>query len=167
MTITNINATILLFTLALISGSSIAGNWGALNIIEEKPLEELWLNPGFYSYHFETDKNFDNNNLGLGAEYRYSTINSVTIGRFHNSDRQISSYAAWYWQPLELDTIRLGGLIGLIDGYPKAFNGYWFPMLLPVASYEYKNLGINLTVVPTYQDVVHGSISLQLKLRIH
>jgi hypothetical protein len=40
-------------------------------------------------------------------------------------------------------------------------------MLLPAASYEYKNFGINLTIVPTYTDAVYGSISLQLKLRIN
>jgi len=167
MTLPNTIVSVLIFTLALLSESSLAGNWGPLDIIESKPLHELWLNPGFYSYHFETDRNLDNNNFGLGAEYRYSTVNSVTAGRFHNSDKQISSYAAWYWQPLQLNAFRLGGLIGIIDGYPKAFNGNWFPLILPVASYEYKNLGINLTVVPTYKDVVHGSISLQLKLRIY
>ncbi len=167
MTTPKFNAIISLFIIALLPDYCIAGNWGALEVIEVKPLEELWLNPGFYSYHFEQDKNFDNDNWGLGAEYRYSTSNSVTLGRFHNSDRQNSNYAAWYWQPLQIDSIRLGGLIGIIDGYPNAFDGNWFPMLLPAASYEYKNLGINLTIVPTYQDVVHGSISLQLKLRIN
>lgn len=143
-----------------------AETWGPFNLAEPKSIDEIWLNPGFYSYHFDIDKNLNNNNLGLGVEYRYSTVNAITAGRFHNSDRQISSYAAWYWQPFELGRVRLGALIGAIDGYPRARNGDWFVMAIPVASYEYKNIGINLTVVPTVKDTVYGSLTLQLKLKI-
>jgi len=151
---------------AVFPASSGADSWGPFNLIEAKPLNEVWLNPGFYSYHFDLDKNLNNNNLGLGAEYRYSTVNSITAGRFHNSDRQISSYVAWYWQPLELSSVRLGALLGAINGYPRAGNGDWFVMAIPVASYEYKSIGINLTVVPTIKDTVYGSLTLQLKLKV-
>lgn len=138
-----------------------------VQFIETKPLDEIWLNAGFYSYHFEKDKNLDDNGIGLGAEYRYSAVNSITAGRFHNSDRQMSSYAAWYWQPISVGPIRLGGLIGVINGYPKANAGDWFPLALPVASYEYKSIGFNFTAVPTYKDILHGSLSLQLKLKLY
>ena len=131
-----------------------------------KPVDELWLNPGFYSYHFDADRNLNNNNFGLGLEYRYSPANSITAGRFDNSDRQISTYAGWYWQPFTIGAVRLGGLIGLMNGYQKANNGDWIPFLLPVASYEYKRIGINLTLIPTYQDVVYGSLTLQLKIKL-
>jgi hypothetical protein len=134
--------------------------------IEAMPLDELWLNAGFYSYHFQKDINLDNNNIGAGVEYRYSTVHSITAGRFHNSDMQMSEYAAWYWQPFAWGPVHLGGLIGMIDGYPKAQNGAWFPLVLPVASVEYKRVGINLTVVPTYKETLYGSISVQLKLKV-
>ena len=139
----------------------------AIQQIDSKPLDELWLNAGFYSYHFERDKNLDNNDIGLGVEYRYSSVSSITAGRFHNSDRQISSYAAWIFQPYQYGHIRLGLLIGIINGYPKANNGGWFPLALPVASFEYKHVGFNFTAVPTYQDVLHGSLSLQLKFKLY
>jgi hypothetical protein len=135
--------------------------------VDLKPFDELWLNAGFYSYHFERNKNLDDNGLGLGIEYRYSSVNSITAGRFHNSDRQISTYAAWLIQPYQWGHIRLGLLIGVINGYPKANNGDWFPLMLPVASFEYKHVGFNFTAVPTYQDVLHGSLSLQLKFKIY
>ena len=154
-------------SLAAFSTTSSADTWGPFNIIESKPIDEVWINPGFYSYHFDVDRNLNNNNLGFGAEYRYSTVNSLTVGRFNNSDRQNSSYAGWYWQPLELGSIRLGALVGVIDGYVNTRNRDWFPVAIPVASYEYKNIGVNLTVVPTYKDIVYGSITLQLKLRVH
>jgi hypothetical protein len=155
-----------LLILAPYSAVSYADESNTVQLIEAKPLDELWLNAGFYSYHFEKDKNLDDNDIGLGAEYRYSTINSITAGRFHNSDRQISSYAAWFWQPYTWGQIRLGALLGVINGYPQANNGDWFPLALPVASFEYKNLGFNFTAVPTYKDMLHGSLSLQLKLKL-
>ena len=86
--------------------------------IENKPLSELWVNPGFYSYHFQRDKGFDDTNPGFGAEYRFSTVASVTAGRFHNSDRQMSNYAGLYYQPWSVGPVRLGAVVGAIDGYP-------------------------------------------------
>jgi hypothetical protein len=163
----NIIKTILLFILATVTQTSNAASWGPFNLVESRPVDEIWLNPGFYSYHFDLEKDLNNNNLGLGVEYRYSTINSITAGRFHNSDRQVTSYAAWYWQPLESGPVRLGMLIGALNGYPRARNGDWFLMAIPVASYEYKNIGINLTVVPTIKDTVYGSLTLQFKLKLY
>lgn len=167
MTIPDIRKILFLLAVASPTAYASADTWGAFNLIETKPLHEIWLNPGFYSYHFDTGNNLNNDNFGLGAEYRYSTVNSVTAGRFHNSDRQISSYAAWYWQPLALGPVRIGALLGAIDGYPRSANGGWFLMALPVASYEYHNLGINLTLVPTIKDTVYGSLTLQLKLKMY
>lgn len=135
--------------------------------IETTPVDQLWLNAGFYSYHFQKDIDLDNNNLGLGFEYRYSSTSSVTAGRFHNSDKEMSNYVAWCWQPWALGPVRLGALLGAIDGYPKAFDRAWFPLALPLASVEYKNFGLNFTIVPTYKETLHGSITLQLKLKLY
>jgi hypothetical protein len=152
--------------IASIHNLSSADSLGPFNLIDSKPVSEFWLNPGFYSYHFQTEKNLDNNNIGLGVEYRYSTVNALTAGRFQNSDRRVSSYAAWYWQPLEFGSARIGALFGVIDGYPKANNGAWFPLALPVVSLEYKNIGINITLIPTYKDIVYGSLTVQLRLKV-
>lgn len=156
-----------IFFLTTHYGICTANTWGPFNIIEKKPVSEVWLNPGLYSYHFQTDKNLENNNIGLGAEYRYSTTNAITAGSFRNSVRQTSNYTAWYWQPLELGSIRFGALLGAISGYPNANKGGWFPLALPVVSFEYKNIGINVTLIPTYQDVIYGSLTMQLKLRLY
>jgi len=136
------------------------------NIVEES-IYEVWLNPGLSSYHFQTDKNLNNNNYGFGAEYRYSTTKSFTAGQFYNSEYETSNYAAWLWQPVMLGAIRFGALLGAINGYPRANSGNWFPLVLPVASYEYKFVGISLTYVPTIQNTVYGVLSLQLKLKVY
>lgn len=136
-------------------------------LAESQPLHEFWLNGGFYSHHFQTDKGLNNNNYGLGLEYRYSTTSALTAGQFYNSDRQTSHYAGWYWQPVAIGSLRLGGVIGGFDGYPKMRNGGWFPAVIPVASIEYQRVGMNIAVVPTYRDRLYGAISLQLKVKLY
>jgi len=136
------------------------------SIVESKPISELWLNAGFYSYHFQQDKGFNNSNYGLGGEYRYSTVSSFTLGEYYNSVRQTSHYAGWYWRPLELGPIRLGAVAGAMDGYPNMQNGGWFLAVIPTASIEYKNIGAYLMYIPSYKDKLYGVITLQLRLRV-
>ena len=137
-----------------------------ISVIEPKPIGEFWLNPGFYSYHFQKDLGLKNNNFGLGGEYRYSTVSAITLGIFENSDLETSRYVGWYWQPLRLGAVRLGAVVGVIDGYPKMLNGNWFVAAMPAASYEYKNIGINCLFISSYKDRLHGSISMQFKLKL-
>lgn len=143
-----------------------AANAAIFSVPESKPVSELWLNPGFYSYHFDRDKDLNGNNFGLGAEYRYSTVSSLTLGFFDNSNRKTSHYAGWYWQPLALGPVRLGAVFGAINGYPDMLNGGWFAAAIPAASFEYGRVGANLLFVPSYQNRLYGALSLQLKLRV-
>jgi hypothetical protein len=166
MTCQTVRKSLLVIGLALIPALSAAETKGFISIAESKPVSELWLNPGFYSYHFQKDKGLNNNNFGLGGEYRYSTVSSVTLGVFDNSDRQTSRYIGWYWQPLESGPVRFGAVVGAIDGYPNMLNGGWFIAVIPAASIEYKNIGANLMFVPSYKDRLYGAISLQLKFRV-
>jgi len=135
--------------------------------IENQPLSELWVNPGFYSYHFQRDKGFDDTNPGIGAEYRFSTVASVTAGRFHNSDRQMSNYAGIYYQPWSVGPLRVGAVFGAFDGYPKMRNGGWFLAAIPVVSMEYQRVGVNFAIVPTYKERLHGAFSVQLKFKLN
>jgi hypothetical protein len=135
-------------------------------IVDSKPLSETWLNAGFYSYHFQRDKGLNDSNPGIGAEYRYSTVAALTAGRFYNSDRQYSNYAGVYYQPFSIGGVRLGAVLGGFNGYPKMRNGGWFLAAVPVASYEYKRVGLNLAFVPTYKDRLYGALSFQLKVKI-
>lgn len=150
--------------LAFISFTSSAD---IFSVIESNPISELWLNPGLYSYHFQKNKGLNNNNFGLGGEYRYSTVSSVTFGMFENSDRQTSRYAGWYWQPIGIGQVRFGVVAGGIDGYPDMRNGRWFVVAIPTASIEHKGIGANLMFIPSIKnDAGYGSISLQLKIKI-
>ena len=127
----------------------------------------LWLNAGFYSAHFDTHKGLRNANPGLGFEYRLDESWSATAGRFINSDNAHSSYVGAYYQPWTVSGIRLGVVGGAFNGYPKAFNGGWFPAVIPVATWEGPRFGLNVALVPPLQDRLYGAISFQLKLRLH
>ena len=54
---------------SIVSITSFAENFGPFAIVDSKPLSEFWVNPGFYSYHFNKDANLNDYNLGLGGEY--------------------------------------------------------------------------------------------------
>ncbi|HEY5994609.1 MAG TPA: hypothetical protein VIU46_08420 [Gallionellaceae bacterium] len=131
------------------------------------PVSELWLNPGFYAYHFQKDRHLNNKAAGFGAEYRFSTASSVTAGIYHNSNWSTSHYLGYYWRPLTLGPMRLGAVFGALDGYPGTRKGGWFPAVIPTARVEYGWLGLNMFYIPSYRDSVNGSITFQLVLKVY
>jgi hypothetical protein len=127
---------------------------------------ELWLDSGFLTAHFNRDKDLNGENHGLGLEYRFSGTLSAAAGRFYNSDRAWSNYAGVIWQPWAIGPVRLGAAIAAFDGYPHMREGGWFPAAIPTATVEYKRVGVNIGVVPSYKDRLYGGISVQLKFRL-
>lgn len=159
--------TLICIGLVSTSATSAAETWGPFALIEPTPISELWLNAGFYSYHFQKDKGFNNQNWGLGGEYRYSTVSSIVAGSSYNSVRHTSHYAGWHWHPLALGPIHFGVVAGGVNGYPGANNGGWFPVVIPAASFEYKSVGANLILIPPVNNVVYGALSLQIKVKLY
>ena len=132
---------------------------------KQKPLL-LWLNAGFYSAHFDTDKGLRNSNPGIGVEAVINEDWSATAGTFTNSDDARSNYLGAYYQPWHWGSYKAGVVGGVFNGYPKAFDGGWFPALLPVATWEGERFGLNIAFVPPLQNRLYGSISFQLKIRV-
>jgi len=126
----------------------------------------LWVNAGFYSAHFDTDKGLRNANPGLGLEYKIDDTWSATAGRFINSDNAHSSYVGAYYQPWTLAGAKLGVVGGAFNGYPKAVNGGWFPAVIPVATWEGERVGLNVALVPPLKDRLYGALSFQIKFRL-
>ena len=126
----------------------------------------IWLNPGFYSAHFDTNKGLRNENFGFGVEVQINADWSATAGRFINSDNAHSSYVGAYYQPFTFASGKWGVVMGAFNGYPKAFDGGWFPAVLPVASWESRWVGLNVALVPPLQDRLYGAVTFQLKVRV-
>ena len=131
----------------------------------ETSLSKLWVNAGFYSAHFDTNKGLRNANPGLGLEYKLDDTWSLTAGRFINSDNAHSNYLGTYYQPWREGNFKFGFVGGVFNGYPKAFDGGWFPAVLPVVSWESQQLGLNVMLVPPLKDRLYGAVSFQLKYR--
>jgi len=136
------------------------------SVIEPKPISEVWLNPGMVTYHLKNNSELNGTNYGLGGEYRYSTVSSVTLGVFNNSFRDTSHYVGWYWQPLGVGPIRVGAAVGAINGYPQHRDGSWFFSLVPTASFEYNNIGASLMYMPPHIKT-SGAISFQLRFKVY
>ena len=128
-------------------------------------LARTWFNPGFYSHHVERDKNLNNVNTGLGIEVPLNDAYSVTAGVFENSDRATSHYVGLYVMPFDIGPFKAGAVVGGFNGYPNANHGGWFPAIIPVVALEGRQLGLNVSFIPTVQDKLHGAISFQLKYR--
>ncbi|VXB85880.1 hypothetical protein [Massilia sp. 9I] len=134
--------------------------------IDPAPKSEFWLDTGFATAHFDSDKDLNGANKGLGAEYRWSGTMAATVGRFYNSDRQWSNYAGLIWQPYAVGPVRVGVAVAAFDGYPNMRNGGWFPAAIPTLTYEYKRVGLNVGIIPTYKDRLYGGVSFQLKFKL-
>ena len=127
---------------------------------------DLWVNPGFYSYHFQRDKGFNNVNTGLGVQASITDQYAFTAGFFENSDRQTSRYVGVYAMPWKYGHVKLGAAIGAFDGYPKMRDGGWFPAIIPTAAIEGQRFGLNINVIPTVGDKLHGAITFQVKYNL-
>ena len=133
---------------------------------ESEPLHQVWIDTGFVTHHFQSDLELNGRNAGVGLEYRFSETMAATAGRFYNSDREHSRYAGLYYQPWTIGGVKLGAVVGAFDGYPKMRDGGWFLSVIPAATFEYKRVGVNIAVVPSYKNRLHGGISMQLKFKL-
>ena len=138
----------------------------AVVVIAPAALADIWVNPGFYSHHFDTSKNLNNNNHGLGVEASITDTYSLTAGVFENSDRVTSHYMGAYVMPFKVGALKAGAAIGAFDGYPKMRDGGWFPALIPTMAIEGRRLGLNISYTPKIGDKVNSALSFQVKFNI-
>ncbi len=130
----------------------------------------VWVNPGFYSQHFDGDRPFRKDNVGIGVEVVVTPNHAVAMGTFINSDGARSRYGAYHWRPLDWKlrdfNTSVGIVLGAIDGYPRYRDGDWFIAPIPALTIEGSRLGVNLMVIPTIKDRVQGALAIQLKFRV-
>ena len=129
-------------------------------------LADVWINPGFYSHHFDKSKDLNNHNHGFGVEATISNTYSLTAGVFENSDRQTSHYIGAYVMPFQRGAFKAGAAVGAFDGYPKMREGGWFPAVVPTMAIEGRRVGLNVFLIPKIGDKVNSALSFQVKFNI-
>ena len=117
-----------------VSSICICQSYRPIEVINPVEKSSLGINPGLYSYHFDQNKDFNSVNYGLGLEYQFSSVASLTVGTYRNSYYQTSNYIGAYWQPLAMGPFRIGVVAGGFNGYANTQNGGWFPAILPFVS---------------------------------
>jgi hypothetical protein len=131
---------------------------------------QVWLNPGVYAEHFDSDKGLRNDNIGVGGEAWLAEDHGLLAGSYINSNRARSHYAGYEWRPLHWDIAGLkvgaGVMLSGFNGYPNYRGGAWFVAPLPVLSIEGKTLGANISLIPTVANRFDGALLLQIKLRV-
>lgn len=132
----------------------------------EAPKGEVWINVGGFSRHFSRGNGYNENNLGLGVEYRTGADLSYMAGAYDNSVRKTTSYVAVNWQPWTVGPIKLGGTLGVMNGYPSLAKGGVFFAALPMATWEGKRFGVNVGIIPS-MGKVEGAVIVQFKLRVY
>jgi hypothetical protein len=127
---------------------------------------DVWVNPGFYSHHFDKSQQLNNNNHGFGVEASITKTYSVTAGVFENSNRATSHYVGAYVMPFQVGALKVGAAVGAFDGYPKMRNGGWFPAAVPTMAIEGHRLGLNISYTPKIGDRVSSALSFQVKYNL-
>lgn len=140
----------------------------ALAIVAAAPaaLADIWINPGFYSHHFDKSKDLNDNNRGFGVEATISKTYSLTAGVFENSDRQTSHYIGAYVMPYQVGALKAGAAVGAFDGYPNMRDGGWFLAIVPTIAIEGRRIGLNISYIPKIGDKVNSALSFQVKFNI-
>ncbi len=131
---------------------------------------QIWLSPGFYSYHFDRHADLREDNTGFGMEVTFAPEHAMMAGSFINSAGRRSRYGGYQWRALQWQrtgfTMHAGVALGMIDGYPRMRGGGAFVVALPLLAIEGRYLGANLTAFPSIGDKVEGAIAVQIKFRV-
>lgn len=125
----------------------------------------FWLNAGGFSRHFARDKGYNESNYGLGFEFRLGPEVSLMAGSYYNSVRRTTTYGMVNWQPWSMGAFKVGLSLGVMDGYPAVARGGDFFVAVPMATYEGKQFGVNVGLIPS-TGRVDGALIVQLKMRV-
>ena len=109
----------------------------------------MWqLNVGGFSYHMPHNKEHNEVNYALGAEYQWTESIALQAGVYKNSGNRNSVYLFTQYHPFEVYGVRLGLTAGLVNGYPTLNDGKFGRIALPSFSKQFKHFGIDGIFMP-------------------
>lgn len=133
----------------------------------------FWLSSGVGSYHLQNADQYNQRNPGLGLEVPFTVPHMPAllgqdlrwaVGFFRNSERATSVYAGAFlfpWSGAE-GRVKIGALAGVINGYQRANQGGFFPLMVPTLAFEVQAWGANVFWVPPVAGVP-STLALQVK----
>jgi hypothetical protein len=125
---------------------------------------ETWIVGTVASWHYSSDKEYEQQNWGAGIEQSlFGNVRAVG-GMYRNSNRRDSLYVGLAWSPLHYGNLRLGTAALLVSGYETAKDPELVKAIFPVISWEGEKFGINIPVIPSTSKNA-GAIGLQIKVR--
>lgn len=156
-----------------LSSLMIAGALFPSGILHAQTAPEWWGVANVGSRHFEDadeylgeGEDFNEFNPGLGIEVQWRPKHAVAAGYFRNSVDDDSLYALYQYTPLSLGRfVRVGGMLGLVTGYPGYNDGNAAPAGGFVLKAEGRRLGANLVLLPRIPDSTPWTLGLQVKVR--
>ena len=124
---------------------------------------ETWGVASLFSYHVERSKDYCEVNPGAGFEHGGDV--RLVAGVYQNSLCEVSTYAGFSWTPIKVWKLKAGVAVIALTGYEEdkrkeADKVAIVP--LPVVTLEGSRWGVNLAVIPPYQDF-KGAIGFQVK----
>jgi hypothetical protein len=131
----------------------------------------MWVSVGVGSQHLQNASQYNQQNFGLGVEIPFQADwlpvvdTRYALGFFRNSERARSIYAGAFLFPFAKpqDPIKLGALVGVINGYERANHGGFFPLVVPTLAFEQNGFGANLFLVPPVAGIP-ATLALQVKM---
>ncbi len=141
--------------------------------VQAQDVPQWWGNLNLGSTHFGGEEeflpageNFNEFNPGIGVEVQWQPRHAVAVGYFLNSVDEDSLYALYHYTPLQLGRfVRVGGMVGVVTGYPGYNDGGIAPGGGFIAKIEGERVGANLIFLPRITDVTPNTLGLQFKLR--
>lgn len=145
----------------------------AAPVAQAQEAAEWWGVASIGSHHFEDageylgeGESFNESNPGLGVEVQWKQRHGFAAGYFRNSVDEDSLYALYQYTPLELGRfVRVGGMLGLVSGYPGYNDGNAAPGGGFVLKAEGARFGANLVLLPRIPDSTPWTLGLQAKIR--
>ena len=127
--------------------------------IHDAKAGELWLTTGMWSQHPNQDHyHYNQTNYGIGLAYEVNPNLTYVVGEYENSLYQNSKYFGITNETYRIGDMHVGYLAGFVSGYTKTPK--FQPMVAPMASYEYRGVGINLIWIPSVVTAI------QLKVKV-
>lgn len=147
---------------------------GTARAQDARSAPEWWGNVNLVSHHFGDEdeflapgERFNQENWGGGVEVQWRPRHAASAGYYRNSVDEDSWYALYHYTPLQFGRhVRVGGMAGVVTGYPGYNDGGIAPAGGLVAKMEGERVGVNLIYLPRISGVTPNTLALQFKLRL-